>query len=155
MESNSIIVATIGAVGLIIAALIAREGFWQRIRPKKFKPLRKKWESSWIDAGGKRREKEILYITNQTASKISGNITMEKEPDMKWDFEGRFTEGFLQIMYFPAKDLEDRRLDFGVYFLKEKLDGTFEGDSLSVYWNKDSSEIVRSKHWLKVPVSKK
>jgi hypothetical protein len=91
-------------------------------------------------------QKESLIITKQKGSKIFGFITMDNEPDKKWEFEGNFTGRFLQLFYFPSKDAEDKLfLDYGCYFFDMLGDGTFDGYSVGFMWNENKTSVAKHK----------
>jgi hypothetical protein len=141
----------IGGAATMIAAFLGQKGILDKFLPgSKAIRLPHKWKSTWVDVDDESNEEfsESLFITRQKGAKISGYITMEKEPDKKWDFEGTFNGRFLQLSYFPSKDAENKLfLDYGCYFFELIGDGIFDGYSIGYYWN--SSKITASKHQMK------
>jgi hypothetical protein len=51
----------------------------------------------------KTTHRENFVITRQKGSRIYGYITMEEEPDKRWEFEGNFSGRFLQLFYYPQR----------------------------------------------------
>lgn len=91
---------------------------------------------------------ENFIITRQKGSRIYGYITMDDHPDKRWEFEDNFSGRFLQLLYYPSKEAEDKLfLDFGCYFFDMLGDGTFDGYSVRFYWETNSTDA--SKHKLK------
>jgi hypothetical protein len=154
MDSD-VLAAIIGAVatvvGAAIGALLGRSDFLDKLfRGSKFTSITGKWESTWVDLNeaGKTSHRENFVITRQRGSRIYGYITMEEEPDKKWEFEGNFSGRFLQLFYYPSKDAEDKLfLDYGCYFFDMLGDGTFVGYSVGFDWQENATDV--SKHKLR------
>jgi hypothetical protein len=147
----ALIIGVCTVIGAIIGALLARSDFLEKLfRGSKIYPLVGKWESTWedIDDPNKVLQKELLVIERQRGSRTYGYITMEDEPDKKWNFEGNFSGRFLQLFYYPSKEAENKLfLDYGCYFFEMQTDGTFKGYSVGVYW--ETNKIGVSTHQLK------
>ena len=152
---ETIIGGIIGAVATVIAAAImARPEMIGNIFGKhKIGNIKGTYRSYWKDMDEKDApmEEERLVIERQNGLKISGYIEMdeEQERDKKWDFEGRFTGKFLQIMYYPSLKAENKMfVDYGCYFFELQGDGKlFKGYSAGVAWDKTES-LHTSIHWL-------
>jgi hypothetical protein len=146
------IIGAIGTVvGAVLGAILARSEVIDNIfRRNKFLNLVGKWESVWKDLGNKNSawSKELLIVERQKGSRIWGHIEMESEPDKRWDFEGNFSGRFLQLMYYPSKNSDNKLfLDYGCYFFELQGDGTFQGYSIGFSW--DRNKTYPSTHQLK------
>lgn len=148
---NTLLAAIIGGIATIAAAILGQRGFFVKINiGNKTTRLIGKWKSTWTDFDDTSNKSftEIFQVTKQNGSKIFGYITMDTEPDKRWDFEGNFTGRFLQLFYYPSKDAEDKLfLDYGCYFFEFIGNGSFEGYSVGFYWDKNEKFV--SKHTLK------
>lgn len=104
-----------------------------------------KWESLWVEIvdNDKRTSRELFEITKQRGTRVYGNITMNTEPDKKWDLEGNFNGRFLQLFWSPSKDSNNKLfLDFGCYFFELKGRGLFEGYGVGYEWSTDIIEEI-------------
>jgi hypothetical protein len=154
METE-VVVGLIGAIGSVIAAvagaLLGRSDFFDRVRQgSKFWSLRGKWDSTWQDIADETQHtwQELLVVERQKGSRVFGYITMEAEPDKRWDFEGLFSGRFFQLMYWPSKQAEASLfLDYGCYLLELQGDGSFNGHPVSFYW--DNNKMAVSKQELR------
>lgn len=150
MDSN-ILSAFIVGIFTVIGAILSRTDYFRHLfRDKKDLSLVGKWESTWKDLDNKdeAHQNELLVINRQKGHKVYGYITMEKLADKKWEFEGYFNGRFLQLLYYPSDEAEDKLfLDNGCYFFERLGDGTFKGYSVGFDYEKNG--VAVSKHQLK------
>lgn len=147
--------AVIGGVATLVAAvvgaIVGQSGVIERIVHRgHITRLTGTWDSTWVDlADTSRRElKETFVIAKQKGSRITGYITMDSEPDKRWEFEGNFSGRFLQLYYFPSKHADNRLfLDYGCYFFDMQGDGSFKGYSVGFDWSENATDL--SEHRLR------
>lgn len=89
------------------------------------------WDSSWgpLPAGPPGHH-ETLVIDRQRGDRIWGTAIVDKQPDKKWNVEGRYDGQFLQLYFYPSdKSTNKDSFDYGCYFLKRRAHGDFTGFS--------------------------
>jgi hypothetical protein len=126
------ITATSGIAGALLAVVLPRATWFERLTSKHGKhSLLGTWISEWGPLPeGPVSSTESLTITKHRREQVSGYITWETHNSRKWLFEGRYDGRFLQLIYFPAPDSEDRDfLSHGCYFFERAANGTFVGYS--------------------------
>jgi len=147
----TIIVGIIGAASTVGAALIGRSDIMDKIiKGADFPRVAGRWESSWkeIQNANTINFREILHITKQRGSKIYGYITMDSEPDKKWDLYGDFNGRFLRLFWHPSKEADDKLfMDYGCYFFELQGDGSFTGIATGFDWR--TNAILTTEHILK------
>jgi hypothetical protein len=140
-----LIVGIIGAASTIIAALIGRSDLMDKIiRGPNFPRITGRWESSWSETENdtEKTYKEIFHVTKQKGSRIYGYITMETEPDKRWDIYGDFNGRFLRLFWHPSRDADDKFfLDYGCYFFELQGNGSFTGYAVGFDWGTNKTEI--------------
>ncbi len=100
--------------------------------------LKGTWKSSWGPLPeGNLKYTETVKIIQQRGFEVKAIATRtENNIQRKWELRGRYDGQFLQLYYFPSKEMIDI-LDYGCYFLKKKADGSFTGYSTGFGNNDD------------------
>ena len=136
-------------VGAVIGGFIGRSDLPDKLKQgSEFWSLRGEWDSTWedIENPGKVRH-ELLVVDRQKGARIYGHVTMDDEPDKRWDIEGIFSGRFLQLIYLPSKHATAQMfLDYGCYFFQLQGDGSFDGYSVGFAWK--TNKIGATKHQL-------
>jgi hypothetical protein len=148
---NSIIVATIGASGAIIAALIgglvSRSEAWDRLFAKGPFPrlAGTRWKSTWLEGPRDKniKKEETFEFTRQKRGRVYGYITMDSLPELKWEIEGDYNDRFLRLFWQPSLDAGNKFfLDYGVYFFERKGSGSFSGYAIGLDYETNKIEIA-------------
>jgi Predicted nucleotide-binding protein containing TIR-like domain len=107
------------------------------------------WNSEWINLKDPKRTTqppEVVSITEQKGSKISGEIAYPHDREKRWQLEGRFSEErFLRLYYYPSSKAKNQLFgDYGCYFFEFQADGTLKGYSVGYCF--EDNETAVSEH---------
>lgn len=145
------IIGGLSTVGAAIAgAVIGRSEVIDRLFRRSRYPnlIGTKWESKWTEKDSENNEKELkelFEITWQRRDKVSGVITSEAFPDMKWTIEGDYNERFLRLFWQPSWDSPNQFfLDYGCYFFERNGDGSFVG--FAIGYNSETNKVEVHEH---------
>lgn len=148
---KEVLVAIIGLVGVVIAAVIGALSQNPKLlsslfkkRPQDGHSVVGRWRGVWKYLWPPVRNNppdEIVVIESQDGMEVKGYITVDKEPDKRWRIEGRFDGRYLQLIYYHDSAAEDKHFhDLGCYFFEKQSDGSFEGMSIGIDWDRGKLE---------------
>lgn len=119
---TEIVVALIGAVATIAAAVLARTEIADKFLARNPFPslagvrLLSRWTN--VVDGKPREYQEIIEIQKQRRGRVYGIVTMAEDPRLKWAIEGDYNGRFLRLFWHATHS--ETYLDHGCYFFEKK-----------------------------------